>query len=243
MCATAASLRPESNREKLRRMPFFICETCSSDFNVSDAALAKYPNWAPKQCMKCRDVGNGNGRSRRPALRGDGGSVRAQPSGTRELNLPTKQVLARFQGGPTSGVFTDGSCQGNPGPGGWGAVHVENNDIVAERHGSSAQTTNNRMELTAVIAGLEMIEPSEEADLYTDSKLVVDTLTKWAASWEKRGWVRREGEVKNLDLVQRAYALAQARPRVRIQWIKAHDGSRWNEYADALSTAHLRSEV
>lgn len=68
-------------------------------------------------------------------------------------------------------------------------------------------------------------------------------MTKWAASWEKAGWKRKEGEVKNLDLVKRAYALAKERPRARIQWIRAHDGSRWNEYADSLSQAYLREEV
>jgi ribonuclease HI len=72
---------------------------------------------------------------------------------------------------------------------------------------------------------------------------VVQTLTEWAAGWERRGWKRTTGEVKNLDLVQEAYALAKDRPRARIQWIRAHDGSRWNEYADALSTAYLRADV
>jgi len=91
-------------------MPSFICETCSSDFNVSDSALAKYPNWTPKQCMSCRNASNGESRPKRPAFRGDGGRVNARPSITRELNIPTKQVLARFGEGPTDGVFTDGSC-------------------------------------------------------------------------------------------------------------------------------------
>ncbi|MSQ42372.1 MAG: ribonuclease HI, partial [Dehalococcoidia bacterium] len=76
-----------------------------------------------------------------------------------------------------------------------------------------------------------------------DSALAVNTLTQWAAAWERNGWRRRDGAVKNLDLVQEAYALARARPRVRIQWTRAHDGGRWNEYADALSTAYLRREV
>lgn len=152
-------------------------------------------------------------------------------------------MLERFDGGPTSGIFTDGSCAGNPGPGGWGAVRVEGGAVVAERHGSDPDTTNNRMEFEAMIAGLQFLEPGEAADLYSDSKLVVDTLTKWAAGWEKRGWRRSTGPVKNLELVQRAYALAQERPQARIRWIRAHDGSRWNEYADALSTAYMRDEV
>jgi ribonuclease HI len=140
-------------------------------------------------------------------------------------------------------VFTDGSCSGNPGPGGWGAVRVEDGRIVAEEHGAEPQTTNNRMELTAMIAGLRMVEPDEAIDVYSDSQLVVQTLTQWAAGWERRGWKRTTGAVKNLDLVQEAFALAKARPLARIQWIRAHDGSRWNEYADALATAYRRSEM
>ncbi len=157
--------------------------------------------------------------------------------------LTTAQVLERFDGGPRSGIFTDGSCSGNPGPGGWGTVRVEDGEIVEQRHGFDPSTTNNRMEFEAMIAGLEFIAPGEAAELYSDSKLVVDTLTKWAVGWAKRGWRRSTGPVKNLDLVQRAYALAQERPEARIRWIRAHDGSRWNEYADALATAYLRDEV
>jgi len=115
--------------------------------------------------------------------------------------------------------------------------------VVEERHGFEPSTTNNRMELTAIINGLEMAPPAEAITVYSDSQLVVNTLTRWAAGWEARGWKRKEGEVKNLDLVQRAWALAKERPLARIEWIRAHDGSRWNEYADALSTAHLRAEV
>jgi len=71
----------------------------------------------------------------------------------------------------------------------------------------------------------------------------VNTLTQWAAGWERNGWRRRDGEVKNLELVREAYALFKERPHVRIRWIKAHDGSLWNEYADALATAYLRDEL
>ena len=157
--------------------------------------------------------------------------------------MTTQQVLARFSAGPASGVFTDGSCYGNPGPGGWGAVRVRDGVILDERHGSHPSTTNNRMELEAMIAGLEMIDATEAEDVYSDSDLVVQTLNEWAAGWERRGWKRRAGPVKNLDLVQRAWALTQARPHVRIRWIRAHDGARWNEYADALATAYLRDAV
>ena len=152
--------------------------------------------------------------------------------------MTTSEVLARFSAGPASGVFTDGSCYG-----GWGAVRVRDGAILAQRHGAEPSTTNNRMELEAMIAGLELIDPAEAEDVYSDSNLVVRTLNEWAAGWERRGWKRRAGPVKNLDLVQRAWTLAQERPHVRIRWIRAHDGTRWNEYADALATAYLRNEL
>ena len=217
--------------------PRMMCRGCGQPFSLPSSVRAKYPNWTPKECMDCRNAKSGGGVRTAAAKETGGNTV------TRELNLPVAEILKRFTVGPTTGVFTDGSCAGNPGTGGWGAVFVRDNDIVAARHGHEPATTNNRMELLAMIAGLEMVEPDESADIYTDSQLVVNTLTKWASGWEKRGWKRKEGEVKNLDLVQQAYALAKARPNARIQWVRAHDGTRWNEYADALSTAYLRTEV
>jgi ribonuclease HI len=122
-------------------------------------------------------------------------------------------------------------------------VYVRDNKVVEQRYGSEAFTTNNRMELTALIAGLELAPADEPVDVFSDSQLVVNTVTKWASGWEARGWRRKEGEIANLDLVKRAWELKRQRPLARVQWIRAHDGSRWNEYADALSTAHLRSEA
>ena len=153
------------------------------------------------------------------------------------------QVLARYIEGPQTGVFTDGSCSGNPGPGGWGVVYVMDGRILAQDHGHDPQTTNNRMEFTAMIAALNLLGPAEPMDVYTDSQLVVNTLTRWAAGWERNGWKRRGGEVKNLELVQEAWALVRARPLAKVRWIKAHDGSLWNEYADSLATAYMRNEV
>jgi len=157
--------------------------------------------------------------------------------------LPVARILERYSGGPQTGVFTDGSCSGNPGPGGWGVVYVMDGRILAQEYGHDPETTNNRMEFTAMIRALEMLGPEEPMDVYTDSQLVVNTLTQWAAGWKRNGWKRRDGEVKNLDLVQEAYELFLQRPHVRIQWIRAHDGSLWNEYADSLATAYLRPEV
>ena len=164
-------------------------------------------------------------------------------SATRVQNLTTAEVIARYTDGPPSGVFTDGSGSGNPGPGGWGSVRVQDGQVVEQLHGFDPETTNNRMELQAMIMGLGFIEQGETVDVYTDSKLVVDTLTKWAAGWKKRGWRRADGPVKNLELVQAAYKLSQDRPGARILWIRAHDGSRWNEYADSLASAYMRDEV
>ena len=160
-----------------------------------------------------------------------------------EENLTVSEVLERYTEGPQDGVFTDGSSHPNPGPGGWGAVYVRDGEVVDRNYGAEEHTTNNRMELTALIAGFAMVPSGQAATVYTDSRLCVDTITKWAAGWERNGWRRKSGEVQNLDLVKRLYALAKERPEIELRWIKAHDGSRWNEYADALSTAYRRKEV
>jgi ribonuclease HI len=159
------------------------------------------------------------------------------------LVLPVAQVLERFSKGPTDGLFTDGACSGNPGPGGWGAVYVQHDTVIEQAYGQADSTTNNRMELTALIAGYRMLPEDADVTIYSDSQLCVRTINEWAAQWEKRGWKRKGGAVKNLELVQEAYALAKAHPHTELRWIKAHDGSRWNEYADALATAYLRDEL
>ncbi len=109
------------------------------------------------------------------------------------------------------------------------------NEIVESRTGSAPDTTNNRMELEALIAGLRMLPEDAELSVYSDSNLCVKTVNEWAAGWKARGWKRKSGPIANLELVKELYELAQARPRVEITWIRAHDGSRWNEYADALA--------
>jgi ribonuclease HI len=157
--------------------------------------------------------------------------------------LTVAQVLQRYTRGPKSGLFTDGSAQPNPGPGGWGCVYVEDDEIIDQAHGNEPYTTNNRMELMGLIAAYKMASPTVEIEVYTDSQLCVNTITQWAASWEKRGWRRKDGEIKNLELVKELYALSRERPNLRLKWIRAHDGSKWNEYADALSTAYARSEL
>jgi len=94
---------------------------------------------------------------------------------------------------PTSGVFTDGACLGNPGPGGWAYAWVENDRIVAEDAGSAARTTNNRMELQALIEAFRRLPGDATVPVYSDSKLCVDTVNEWAPRWRERGWRRRGG--------------------------------------------------
>jgi ribonuclease HI len=153
--------------------------------------------------------------------------------------LRPDEVLQRYTSGPKTGLFTDGSCEGNPGPGGWGVVWVEDDEIIAERSGFDSGTTNNRMELQALIAAYELLPVDADVTVYSDSQLCVKTVNEWAAGWEKRGWKRKSGPIANLELVKQLYALAGDHPTVKLQWIKAHDGSRWNEYADALASAYL----
>lgn len=205
-------------------MPSFTCATCATSFDLSQKTLDKYPGWTPKQCRTCRSP-RGGGR----------------PAAAREENLTTGEVLAKYSGGPTDGVFTDGAADPNPGPGGWGAVYVRGDQVVEEVSGSEAHTTNNRMELTALIAGYRLLPDGTATTVWTDSNYAVRSITEWAAGWERNGWKRKTGPVENLDLVQELYALARARPEVELRWLRGHAGSRWNEYADALATSYRRA--
>ena len=149
--------------------------------------------------------------------------------------MTPEEVLATQFGGPDTGIFTDGSCEPNPGPGGWGWVWVENGEILAKGHGREANTTNNRMELRALIEAFKKLPDDRDLVMYSDSQLCVNTINEWAPGWEKRGWKRKGGPIKNLDLVRELYALSLAKPRIDLRWIRAHEGTRWNEYADALA--------
>jgi ribonuclease HI len=154
--------------------------------------------------------------------------------------LTPEEVLARYTEGPDTGIFTDGSCDPNPGPGGWGMVWVENGQIIEERHGHEGETTNNRMELQALIEAYLLLPEDKALTVYSDSQLAVNTINQWAAGWEKRGWKRKTGPIKNLELVQELWALSKQKPQIELKWIKAHDGSLWNEYADALASSYMR---
>jgi ribonuclease HI len=218
-------------------VPSFACQTCGKEFTVPDATLAKYPGWQPKVCLSCKKQGPHSA----PKKKTSAGRSSRSSQGSREENLSVAEVLAKYTNGPKDGVFTDGAAEPNPGAGGWGAVYVADDQVVSERWGHEPHTTNNRMELSALISGCALVPEGVKAVLYTDSQLCVSTINEWAKSWEARGWKRKGGEIKNLELVQELYAIFRRRPELELRWIAAHSGNRWNEYADALATAYRRS--
>jgi len=186
-------------------MPSFTCQTCSQEFSLPQHVLDRFPGWSPKECRACREA--------KPAARGP----------------------AQSGNDPQTGVFTDGGCVPNPGPGGWGAVYVLDGKIVDEAHGHDSDTTNNRMELTALVEGARLVPEGTAVPVYSDSNLAVRTINEWAAGWEARGWKRKTGPVENVDLVRSVYAVYRKRPELDLKWIKAHVGFTWNEYADRLA--------
>ena len=134
-------------------------------------------------------------------------------------------------------IYTDGACSGNPGPGGWGAV-LRYNGRKKEISGGEVQTTNNRMELTAVIAALECLKEPCTVELYSDSKYVIDALSKgWAVSWRKKGWIKSDKKpALNVDLWERLLKLTEAH-EMHYHWVKGHADNEYNNRCDALAVA------
>jgi len=136
-------------------------------------------------------------------------------------------------------VWTDGACSGNPGPGGWAAIVVPpNGGDPLELSGGERQTTNNRMEFTAAIEGLRSLPDGADVLITTDSRLLLDSMTKWLAGWKRKGFKTAAGKpVKNQDLI---LALEQEIGRmgnVRWEWVRGHADSELNERADELAVA------
>jgi ribonuclease HI len=135
-------------------------------------------------------------------------------------------------------IYTDGACRGNPGPGGWAAL-LRSNGAEKELSGSETATTNNRMELMAVIMALAALKRGVSACVHTDSLYVLKGLTEWLPSWKARGWKTADKKpVKNQDLWERLDAEA-ARHALRWQWVKGHAGHPENERVDALANAAI----
>jgi ribonuclease HI len=145
-------------------------------------------------------------------------------------------------------IYTDGGCSGNPGPGGWAYIIVietfQSVKVLSENWGAEKETTNNRMELTAVIAALEALKGMKhgrKAQVFTDSQYVQKGMTEWIQSWKKNGWrTSDKGMVKNQDLWQRLDALASDFS-ITWTWVKGHAGNRYNEYCDALTQKAINS--
>lgn len=132
-------------------------------------------------------------------------------------------------------IFTDGACSPNPGPGGWGVI-LRYGRHTREIHGGDPATTNNRMEMTAAIEGLESLTRPSRVHLYTDSQYLRQGITRWLAGWKRNGWVTTEKKpVKNADLWRRLDSAAQRHHEVQWFWVKGHAGHPENERADALA--------
>ena len=132
-------------------------------------------------------------------------------------------------------LYTDGACSGNPGPGGWGAI-LEYGGAEKELSGGEDSTTNNRMELTAVIRGLEALKEPCTVELYSDSKYVIDALQKgWAKGWRSRGWIKSDKKpALNPDLWQRLLELTETH-QVHCHWVKGHADNPKNNRCDQMA--------
>lgn len=146
------------------------------------------------------------------------------------MSIPQKKVS----------IFTDGACSGNPGPGGWGAI-LRYGEAERELSGGERETTNNRMELTAVIQALSALKEPCDVTLYSDSKYVTDAVEKgWARGWRARGWVKADKKpALNVDLWQQLLTLLE-RHEVRFVWIKGHNEHPENERCDRLAVAESK---
>ena len=138
-------------------------------------------------------------------------------------------------------IFTDGACSGNPGPGGWGAL-LRCKGVEKELSGAEKETTNNRMELTAVISALSALKTSCNVSLYTDSKYVMNGINEWMPNWKKNGWKtsNKKSPVKNVDLWQRLDELCSAH-QIRWIWVKGHAGHAENERVDELARTAIKN--
>lgn len=186
---------------------YATCSDCGATFGVPLARFTTLRRWTPTRCIFCA-------------------------AGSRDA-LPGLDAL------PASGsdalVFIGSNCLRNPGPGGWGLVHTLGGEPVGECSGKSAQTTHNRMELTAVLRAIRRFAPGDAATVYSRNTFVVQTATVWSRAWAGRGWTRRSGPISNLDLVQQLYAELQAHPGVRVELLPFQGRHEWAVRAEALA--------
>lgn len=174
-------------------------------------------------------------------------SARSLEEGTtQDLTVPDEVVKS----GAAMALFTDGACRGNPGPGAWGALIQDGQSrILWEGSGYEAQTTNNKMELKAVIEGLKVcesifaeknLEKNQTLLLYSDSKYVLEGLRSWVPGWKARGWKKADKKApENLELWQELDQLAAGFSGLKLHWVKGHSGHPQNEYVDGLANREL----
>jgi ribonuclease HI len=164
----------------------------------------------------------------------------------KDLVVPEEVVAS----GAALALFTDGACRGNPGPGAWGAlIQDSDSEVIWEGSGFDGQTTNNKMELKAVIEGLKECENlfkqlnldhKETLLLYSDSKYVLDGLRSWVPGWKSRGWKKADKKApENLELWQELDQLSQKFPKLLLRWVKGHSGHPQNDYVDGLANREL----
>jgi ribonuclease HI len=142
---------------------------------------------------------------------------------------------------PAVTIYTDGACDPNPGPGGW-AVLLRFNGHEKTLMGSEVETTNNRMELTAALKGLQALKQPCQVDLFTDSEYLRRGISEWLPGWRSRHWRRKGGELANVDLWQALDAASQ-RHQITWHWVRGHSGDPYNQRVDSLarSAAHQRT--
>ena len=137
-------------------------------------------------------------------------------------------------------IYTDGACSGNPGPGGWGAVILDQDDKQKNISGSEKNTTNNRMELLAAIMSLKKIKTNSQVVIFTDSTYVKNGITEWMKNWKKNGWKNSSKKpVKNKDLWKKLDKLCEANS-VSWKWVKGHSTNEFNNLADELATKAIK---
>ena len=138
-------------------------------------------------------------------------------------------------------IYSDGACSGNPGPGGWGAVILDNNNKQKNISGSVKNTTNNRMELSAAIMALEEVNTNSEITIYTDSTYVKNGITEWVFKWKENGWKNsNKGPVKNKDLWEKLDNLCEQNT-ISWKWVKGHASNKYNNLADELATKAIKN--
>jgi ribonuclease HI len=147
-------------------------------------------------------------------------------------------------------IWTDGACSGNPGPGGWAAIVVAPDGVTVELSGGERSTTNNRMEFTAAIEGLRRLPAGGHACIVTDSRLMIDSMTKWLSGWKRKGWRTASGDpVKNQDLVRALEAETARHAEVRWHWVRGHETGaacahkQLNDRADRLARQAAETAV